>query len=96
MRYVILVLAYAMLGLLIGSGFLYPERPKNLLDFFVISAALIPVLGIFDYTGQSVIDNDWLGKNPFVKTLVGLAVFAVFLLVVNILIDYLDVTTIAW
>ncbi|MDH5693316.1 MAG: hypothetical protein OEZ47_09460 [Gammaproteobacteria bacterium] len=97
MRYVVLILAYAVLGLLVGLGFLFPQRPTDPLDFFVISAALIPVLGIFDFIGQSIIDNEWLKKGPGgVRLIIGLIVLGVFLWCVKLLLGFLDLPTIPW
>jgi len=48
--------AYAIVALLLGLGFLFPERPFSWLDFAIIAAALTLVVGGFDVLGQSIID----------------------------------------
>ncbi len=97
MRYVSLLFAYAIVALLLGVAFLFPERPFTLTGFAIIIAALTPVVGGFDVVGQAVIDSHWVkGNHQGVRALLGLMVLAAFLATLYTVLQLVAVPTIAW
>jgi len=97
MRYVSLVFAYAIVALLLGLGFLFPERPFSWLDFAIIAAALTPVVGGFDVLGQSIIDSPWVkSSHSLARPLLGLMVLAAFLATLYTVVQLVAVPTTPW
>jgi len=97
MRYLSLVFAYAIVALLLGLGFLFPERPLTLTDFAIMTAAFIPVVAGFDLVGQSILDSLWIkSAHHLVKPLLGLMVLAAFLATLYTVLNMVDVATKPW
>jgi len=76
MRFVTLLLAYAFVALFFGLVFNFPNRPESLAGFLAMTCALIPLVAVFDLLAQKVIDAKTLGN---MRSLVAIAVFALFL-----------------
>ncbi len=97
MRYASLFFAYAIVALLLGLGFLFPNRPLALIDFVLTAAALTPVVAGFDIVGQSIIDSPWVrGIHPMVRPLLGLIVLAAFLASLYTVTQMVAVNTAPW
>ncbi|MCF6323076.1 MAG: hypothetical protein L3J89_01925 [Gammaproteobacteria bacterium] len=97
MRYVSLIFAYAIVALLLGLGFLFPERPLTLVGFLMVTAALTPVVAGFDLVGQGILDSPWVkSTHQLVKPLLGLMVLAAFLATLYTVVNMVDVVTSPW
>jgi len=97
MRYASLIFAYAIVALLLGLGFLFPERPLTLAGFAIITAAFTPVVAGFDLVGQSILDSPWMkSAHQLVKPLLGLVVLAAFLATLYTVVNLVDVATRPW
>jgi len=97
MRYASLLFAYAVVALLLGLGFLFPERPLTLVDFAIITAAFTPVVAGFDLVGQSIIDSPWMkNSHQVVRPLLGLVVLAAFLATLYTVLQMVSVSTKLW
>jgi len=97
MRFVSLLVAYAIVALLLGLAFLFPSRPLTITDFAIVTAALTPVVGGFDVVGQSIIDSPWVkGLNRALRPLVGLVALAAFLATLYTVVRLVAVETAPW
>ena len=97
MRYASLIFAYAIVALLLGLGFLFPDRPLTLVDFALVTAAFTPVVAGFDLVGQSILDSPWTkNAHQLVKVLLGLIVLAAFLATLYTVVNMVDVATKPW
>lgn len=97
MRYVSLLFAYALVALLVGLAFLFPDRPLTLTGFALLAAALTPVVGGFDFLGQGIIDSPWVkGQQQMLKPLLGIIAVAAFLAITYTVIIMIDLQTVAW
>ena len=97
MRYASLIFAYAIVALLLGLGFLFPERPLTLMGFFLVTAALTPVVAGFDLLGQSILDSPWVkASHQLMKPMLGLMVLAAFLATLYTVVNIVDVATKPW
>lgn len=97
MRYVTLLFAYALVALLVGLAFLFPDRPLTLAGFALVAAALTPIVGGFDVVGQGIIDSQWVrGQHQTVKPILGVIAVAAFLAMTYTVMGLIDVQTAAW
>ncbi|VAW89934.1 hypothetical protein MNBD_GAMMA17-2036 [hydrothermal vent metagenome] len=97
MRYASLIFAYAIVALLLGLGFLFPERPLTLMGFLMVTAAFTPVVAGFDLVGQGILDSPWIkSAHQLVKPLLGLMVLAAFLATLYTVVNMIDVATKPW
>ena len=97
MRYASLIFAYAIVALLLGLGFLFPERPLTLVDFAIITAAFTPVVAGFDLVGQSIIDSPWMkNSHQMVRPLLGVVALAAFLATLYTVLQMVSVSTKPW
>ncbi|HED40208.1 MAG TPA: hypothetical protein ENJ13_07225 [Chromatiales bacterium] len=97
MRYASLIFAYAIVALLLGLGFLFPERPLTLGGFALITAVLTPVVAGFDLVGQSIIDSPWMkNSHQLVRPLLGVVVLAAFLATLYTVVQMVSVSTAPW
>ncbi len=97
MRYVLLIVAYMLLSFIVGLGFLYPNRPVSVFEFFLVAAMVIPVIALFDYIGQKVIENEMFVSLPqAIRVVVGIVVLGVFLVTVDFSISILGLEVESW
>ena len=97
MRYASLLFAYAIVAILLGLGFLFPDRPFALMDFAIITAALTPVVAGFDILGQSIIDTPWVKtSHPVMRPLLGVVVLAAFIATLYTVVQMVAVPVTPW
>jgi len=97
MRYVLLAVAYMLLSFVVGLGFLFPNRPVSVFEFFLVAAMIIPVIALFDFIGQKIIDNKTFVSLPqAIRVVIGIAVIGVFLVAVDFSIGILGLEVEPW
>ncbi len=97
MRYVLLAVAYMVLSFIVGLGFLFPNRPVSGFEFFLVAAMIIPVIALFDFIGQKIIDNKTFVSLPqTMRVVVGIAVLGVFLMTIDFSIGILGLEVEPW
>ena len=97
MRYVLLIVAYMLVAFIVGLGYLFPNKPVFLFDLFVVAAALLPIVALFDFVGQKIIESSLFnGAIPLVRFVIALAALTLFLGVVHVAIGLLEIELEPW
>ena len=93
MRYLILFIAYAMIALFFGLLLLFPNRPATLMGFVTIAAAITPVVAIFDYLGQKIIESPGMAR---LRPVMALFAVGLFLATVYVALGFMGLEVNSW
>lgn len=97
MRYMFLIVAYMLLAFIVGLGYLFPNRPISIFDFFLVAAVILPIIALFDYIGQKVIESEMFNSSvPALRIVVGIGVLALFIVAVKLAVGFVGVEVESW
>ena len=97
MRYLLLIVAYMLLAFIVGLGYLFPNKPVFIFDIFVVAAVLLPVIALFDFVGQKIIESQLFnGAAPVLRLVIAIVVLALFLGAVHVAIGLLEIELESW
>ena len=97
MRYMLLVVAYMLVSFIVGLGYLFPNRPISIFDFFLVAAVILPLVALFDFIGQKVIESGVFNNlSQLLRIVVGIGVLAVFLFSVQFGVGLLGIEVEPW
>lgn len=97
MRYVFLLVAYMLLSFIVGLGFMFPNRPVSVFEFFLVASVIIPIIALFDYIAQKVIENQtFLGMSQILRVLFGIVILGVFFTCIDFGIGILGLEVEPW
>ena len=97
MRYVLLIVAYMLVAFIVGLGYLYPSKPVFIFDIFVVAAALLPIIALFDFIGQKIIENSLFNNaTPLLRFVIALVALTLFVGIVHVVIGLLEIELESW
>jgi hypothetical protein len=93
MRYFILFIAYVMIALFFGLLLLFPHRPATLMGFVTIAGVITPIVAIFDYLGQKIIESPGMAR---LRPVMALFAVGLFLGTVYVVLGFMGLETNSW
>jgi len=86
-----------LLAFIVGLGYLFPNRPISIFDFFLVAAVILPIIALFDYIGQKVIESEMFNSSvPALRIVVGIGVLALFIVAVKLAVGFVGVEVESW
>jgi len=97
MRYALLLVAYMLVAFIVGIGYLFPNRPASLFEFFVVAAVLIPVVAAFDFIGQKTIESHLFNtSHQIIRWIIAIVILTLFLFTVSFAVNLIGLTLTPW
>jgi len=97
MRYVFLIVAYMVVSFIVSLAITIPNRPASVFDYFLIAAVILPIVAVFDYAGQKLLESPALENLPKGSGMIaGLLTLGVFAFSVKFVVGFMNIEMIPW
>jgi len=97
MRYVFLIVAYMVVSFIVSLAITVPNRPVSVFDYFLIAAVILPIVAVFDFVGQKLLESSALENLPQGSRLIaGLLTLGAFAFSAKFVVGFMNIEMMPW